>query len=621
MSTDRNDRGGMSRRDFVRAAGVGTAGVAGAGALPTLDAQTQERPSTAPPATWDLEADVVVVGSGATGMPAAIRARDAGLSVIVVEANFEVGGKAICSGGQTSLGGGTGMQRKHGFEDSPDQFFHDLTDWSIVEHNKMPEYRYNDRGVQRALADSSALTYDFLAANGVQWRDASPAEVAPGHAVGLSAPRGHQPLPQGPPGVSAYSRPRGGNGSNIIRPLEATARAKGVRFLLSHYMDTVFREAPTAGRVLGIHAQYRPKVVPGSTTPLRSLRSEGNIERTSPTVTIRAHRAVVLATGGIQANVNFRRIFDPRLTEEVQCSVDIWAPQDASGVLAAMALGGSVWGAAAQSQEKVRAMRKPSRVGCRDTYTSGWSPESPVFPLARATGLAVGDWQNVILVNQVGKRFYNELASGWPSGTLYNFLDPYIPGDWRNLARAQYEVTAYNDAALAMNEGSQPPDFGPGPQWAIFDAEAVRREGWSLEPPATDPLYFFSAETLDGLAAKLTQNPFQKVEMPAANLAATVARYNQMVDLGVDPDFDKPTPLHRIETPPFYAGWATIIVHDTYAGLRIDGRCQVVDMRGQVIPGLYAGGEVAGGCSQHGLGRCLTQGCIIGGAIAAESLG
>jgi hypothetical protein len=164
-----------------------------------------------------------------------------------------------------------------------------------------------------------------------------------------------------------------------------------------------------------------------------------------------------------------------------------------------------------------------------------------VFPLARATGLAVDDWQNAILVNQVGKRYYNEMATGWPYGSLYKFLDPYIPGDWRNLTRVAYEVTAYNDAAMAMNEGSQPPDFGAGPQWAIFDAEAVEREKWSLEPPATDPLYFFAADTLEELAAKLTQNPYQKVEMPGANLKATVARYNQMVDLGVDPDFEKPT--------------------------------------------------------------------------------
>ena len=46
---------------------------------------------------WDREADVVVIGSGATGLPAAIVAREAGASVIVVEAENHVGGHAITS--------------------------------------------------------------------------------------------------------------------------------------------------------------------------------------------------------------------------------------------------------------------------------------------------------------------------------------------------------------------------------------------------------------------------------------------------------------------------------------------------------------------------------------------
>jgi hypothetical protein len=46
------------------------------------------------------------------------------------------------------------------------------------------------------------------------------------------------------------------------------------------------------------------------------------------------------------------------------------------------------------------------------------------------------------------------------------------------------------------------------------------------------------------------------------------------------------------------------------AGLRINAKCQVVDRAGQVMPGLYCGGESAGGFSQHGLARALVQGLI-----------
>jgi succinate dehydrogenase/fumarate reductase flavoprotein subunit len=64
------------------------------------------------PMSWDLEADVVVIGAGATGLPAAIKAVDEGASVIVVDANYDVGGHAILSGGNVPLGGGTSAQKK-----------------------------------------------------------------------------------------------------------------------------------------------------------------------------------------------------------------------------------------------------------------------------------------------------------------------------------------------------------------------------------------------------------------------------------------------------------------------------------------------------------------------------
>ena len=60
------------------------------------------------------------------------------------------------------------------------------------------------------------------------------------------------------------------------------------------------------------------------------------------------------------------------------------------------------------------------------------------------------------------------------------------------------------------------------------------------------------------------------------------------------------------------------MVHDTRAGLRINAKCQVLDMKGRVIPSLYCAGESAGGFNQHGMGRCATQGYISGINAAAE---
>ena len=611
MSQDNKESKEISRRNFVRGAGISAAALVGGSAIPANTLQAQNTSNQ--PQQWDLEADVVVIGAGPTGLPAAIRARDAGASVIIVEANYDAGGHGLMNGGTIQLGGGTKSQKKYGIEDSPDTFFRDLTDWSVVETNGMPEYRYNDRAVQRALADNSAATYDFMVENGVKFEDIPPSTEG-AHAVGISAPRAHEVTWDKGQGAE---NPRGGGGGGIYRPLEVSARNKGVRFLFNYHMDSIIREMPDSGRVQGVQASYTPRYLPGETTPMKSFHSKGNIDLTPANVTIKATKAIVIGTGGSTGNINFRRIFDPRMTEAYQLAGSPYSKQDGSGEMAGMAIGASLWGTANQSLERNGYFRKRSMIGCQYTYIE-WSPDSIMFPFVRATGLRVREWQNLVLVNQVGKRFYNEEASNWPYGTHHGSLDPYIPGDWRNPRRIQYDPQNFLDAALAMNEGSEPPDYGAGPIWAIFDSEGVKREKWNLSPPATDPLYFFSDNTLEGLAKKVKQNPYQNPDLPPEYLAATITRYNEIVDFGYDPDFERPNPKYKIAKPPYYAAWATPSIHDCYTGLRINVKCQVMDMKGQIIQGLYCGGESAGGCSQHGQGRCATQGYIAGAHAAKE---
>jgi hypothetical protein len=408
-----------------------------------------------------------------------------------------------------------------------------------------------------------------------------------------------------------------------VRPLEASARAKGVKFLLHYKMTRLVRTASAEGhpgRVVGLTAAYTPRVLPGATSPLQSYRAEGNLDTTQPRLSIRATKAVILATGGSTSNVHFRRMFDPRLTEVYQVGGEPYTFQDGSGELAAMAIGASLWGLGNQMLENGATTRAQRAIGTRYNYFV-WDVNCPIFPLVRATGLAVKNWQNLILVNQLGQRFYDETKGDYPHGNVSNDLTPYAPHDYRNNARITYDPTAYNffNAAVAMNAASAPPDYAAGPIWAIFDAEAVAREGWQMTPPYIDPDgYGFQADTLAALAAAIT-NPYQTTPMDGATLEATVARYNVFVDAGADADFGKPTPQHKIQTPPFYAAWATPLVHDTRAGLRINDKCQVIDLQGQVIPGLYCGGESAGGFNQHGLGRCTAQGYIAGTYAAAEN--
>ena len=131
----------VNRRDVLFKGGATAAAVA-AGTTAPVSAQAQQSPTQ-----WQHTADVVVIGSGAAGPPAAIAAKEAGASVILVEAQPHVGGHARCSGGNMPLGGGTSVQKKYGIEDSPDLVFKDLTDWSVVQPNGFPDYRYNDREI------------------------------------------------------------------------------------------------------------------------------------------------------------------------------------------------------------------------------------------------------------------------------------------------------------------------------------------------------------------------------------------------------------------------------------------------------------------------------------------
>jgi FAD binding domain-containing protein len=106
----------LGRRTFIKTAAgsVGATAALGVGMIQDMKAALPK---------WDRVADVVVVGSGASGLPAAIRARDRGASVIIVEANVDVGGHAMVSGGSVALGGGTSLQRQYGIVDSPDQVY------------------------------------------------------------------------------------------------------------------------------------------------------------------------------------------------------------------------------------------------------------------------------------------------------------------------------------------------------------------------------------------------------------------------------------------------------------------------------------------------------------------
>jgi hypothetical protein len=446
-------------------------------------------------------------------------------------------------------------------------------------------------------------TYEWLAAHGVAFIDIAPGTFD-GVSSGNSAPRSNYaagldwPVVYTGKPMEAKYRKVTATGAGLVYPLLAAAKTAGVKLLLEHRMLSIVREEPDAGRVLGIMVDNHGK-----------------------TLGIRATRAVVIATGGSTGNINFRRMFDPRLTDEYCGLAGMpWSNQDASGELAAMKVGASLWGLYNQTGEFGSVLAKPQFIGCQYGYLPfsmqmlSWMPGSEVFDKARATGLRVADWQDLIFVNQLGQRFYDETQGAFTANDDGS-VKPYVQGSYLNAKNTRYDPSNFLNAALAGIGGGH---NGGGPIWAIFDADAVAREGWDPTVPQVDfkAGFFFQASSIADLAAAI-QMPHQRVPMTPAALAQSVARYNSFVDSGVDADFGKVKPRYKIAKPPFYAAWATPNVHDTRAGLRINAKCEVLDMKGAAIHGLYCGGESAGGFSQHGLARATCQGYIAGQSCMA----
>jgi succinate dehydrogenase/fumarate reductase flavoprotein subunit len=538
----------LNRRRFLTSGAV----VGAAAALPA-------EPARAEAARWDREADVVIIGAGAGGLPAAIAARERGASVIIVEMNFDIGGRCMMSFGGLYIGGGNRLQKAVGMNDTPDLVF---ADWANPDALMG---RFSDRELVRTYADQNLEMFDWLEKHGVKWDKYRPKPDR------LDRSRTRLNCLPWPNEVT-----NGGGGSGFVRPLEQTARQMGVDILLRHRMTAIHREQQFSGRVTGITA----------------VEVDDWFKPTGKSISIGARKGIVVATGGSADNVEFRTMFDVRLTEEYQAENSAWSTRSADGEIAAMQIGAALGATACQTTQDDNLITK-GKMGAKSNGTATTIyPTSPHFFRARAVGLNVRDYQNVILVKENGLRFYSETAGQRDHG--------------------------YFAAALAWT-GDPKKLNGGGPIWAIFDADAVAREKWRVKPPYVDPEgYFFSADTIEELAGRIV-NEYQWRPMPPAALRQTVERYNSFVDGGVDADFKKPRPLHKIAKPPFYAAWHTPALHDTYTGIRINTKAQVIDLHGKVIPGLYACGDSAGGFGQHGICRAAIFGRLAGFDAASQA--
>ncbi|MGD0627187.1 MAG: FAD-dependent oxidoreductase [Thermodesulfobacteriota bacterium] len=531
-----SDKNKITRRQFFKdtavVVGAGAAATAGFGSLTATPAA-----GAVVPENWDKEADVIVVGSGPTGLPAAIAAVENGVSVIVLEQGKEVGGCGVITAGLLNLQGGTRIQKLNNIQDSPELLFRRMSDY---------KERYNKRddpAIRRAFCDANPGTLDWLEQRGVRFMET----LMPWAGSGQPAAYHYIWWDKEGPGAAALKTTQGiSSGSGLIKPLETFAKNKGVEILLEHKMTRIIREGGTTGRVLGVEVQA----------------GGGKLY-------FKARKAVILGSGGWKGHKFLRKLFDSRLTEDLPASGEPFVNPDGSGIQAGLEVG---------------SVLKSDMTVDLALFRRKFGTKHYNFPLNSpygAPGLAIGGprMADVIFVNKFGMRYVNEEDS--PSLGTYSFFDASL---------------SQEDHVL----------------WTIFDDAAAKKHKWDANPPVTEEGSAFGAPTLAELA--------KLIHVPGDALAETVRKYNTCVDAGTDPDFGKPKNLlmSKIETPPFYAVWISLYVHDTCGGLAVNARSQVLDINGKVIPGLYAGGEAAGGLGVVGMPRAIITGRIAGENAAAE---
>jgi 3-oxo-5alpha-steroid 4-dehydrogenase len=263
---------------------------------------------------WDRQFDVVVVGCGAAGVSAAIEARTSGAEVLALEAAGEPGGTSAMSGGLIYLGGGTGLQKACGFEDSPEEMARFLMA-ACGPHA--------DEEKVRLYCEGSVAHYEWLVECGVPfkpsfwsaptaepWNDAGlmfsgGEDAAPFDTLAKPAPRGHCP--------AASSASRHGSAGGFLLMEVLARRATGLGVEQSNNTRVRRLVVDDRGAVVGVIAR-----------------------RFGKDLHLRARRGVVLAAGGFIHNDRLLADHAPALVGTDKLGVE---ENDGAVLRAAMAVG------------------------------------------------------------------------------------------------------------------------------------------------------------------------------------------------------------------------------------------------------------------------------------------
>ena len=146
--------------------------------------------------------------------------------------------------------------------------------------------------------------------------------------------------------------------------------------------------------------------------------------------------------------------------------------------------------------------------------------------------------------------------------------------------------------------------------WLIIDQKMV--DDSSVIQGYIKKGYTFEGKTYEELA--------EQIGVDGAALAETMNTWNGYVEAKNDPDFGRTSFANKLDTAPYYAIKVTAGVHHTMGGLKINTNTEVLNENGEIIPGLFAAGEVTGGV--HGanrLGGTAVSDFVVFGRIAGAA--
>ena len=549
----------------------------------------------------DAEFDIIVAGSGAAGMTAALTAAQLGATALVLEKTGTFGGSTARSGGGI-WAPGNAVLRQAGVADTPELASAYL---AYVTGGDVPA------GLRRAFLEHCPAMLDLVLA-------ATPLRLAwvPGYADyypeapgGLASGRSIEPVPLDgkllggelahlnrpylpvPAGVAVTQADYRWLSLGPRHPRALLAGAKiavrlGRSRLPGHRMLSL-GQALAAGLRAGLAASGVPVWLDTPVTGLASTdgRVTGvQVLRGGKQAVIRARRGVLIATGGFERNEEMRHAYQrPPIGTGWTTGA---AGNTGDGIVAGQEVGAAV--------------------GLMDD--AWWGPSIPL-PGGPYFCLAERSLPGCIMVNGAGQRFVNESA-------------PYV------------------DAVHAMYEGNTA-DNPHIPCWLVFDQRYRDRYVFAGLPPRRPlPRRWYAAGAVFRAPDLTALGDAIGVDCDA--LAKTVARFNESARTGRDAEFGRgasaydryygdprcrPNPnLAPLARTPFYA--VKIVPGDlgTKGGLRTDARGRVVRGDGSVIPGLYAAGNASASVMGHSyagagatIGPAMTFGYIAALDLASVS--